>query len=109
MVIWYYIGPRDMIIGCVFRRHHDWMRHHFVREINLSCVLDEGKTDFAAARVSSEGDIIFKIMDVFLCAVVHFLSPSNEVQVHCVDKSLSTPRAARLPEATEEPKSQRIW
>jgi hypothetical protein len=43
---------------------------------------------------------------VFLCAVVHFLSPSNEEQVHCVDKSLSTSRTPRLPEATEEPKSQ---
>jgi hypothetical protein len=96
-----------MVIGCVLYRHHDWMRHYFIREINPSCIFDEYKANLQPL-VSPQGDVRFKIMDMFLFAVVHFLSRSNEEQVHYVDKSFSAARAARLPETTEEPKSQQI-
>lgn len=102
--MWHYIGPTNKIVGGVLHRHDHWVRYYFIWEIHSSCVFDEDEERFTARQVPPQGGVGFKVMVMSLCAVVCFLSCSNEEQVKCVDKPLGAAGAGSLYKATENPR-----
>ena len=97
------VGPGDEVVGGLFHSHDDRVRHDLVGQVDAGSVFDERKAGLAAARISPDGDVRFKIRDAPIGAVVRLFGDGNEEQVHRVDEPLRASRTTGLDEATKVP------